>query len=90
MNINEEGEIELADEERRKICDQIYEQGYTGWVSRFGAVYVDGKYYGSVVVRGSKLVADEGPPELGYAERRPRHRLLREGRKGSNPNRRPS
>ena len=49
MNINEEGEIELTDEERRKICDQIYEQGYVGWVSRFGAVYVDGKYYGSVV-----------------------------------------
>lgn len=50
MKVNCIGEIELTDKERREICDQIYEQGYAAYVSRFGAVHVNGKYYGQVVV----------------------------------------
>ena len=49
MKINEIGEIELSWGERSEICDQIRDQGYVGYVSRFGAVYVNGKLYGFVI-----------------------------------------
>lgn len=48
MKINEFGEIELSDEERQEICNEIRKRGYIPYVGRFGAVYINGRLYGFV------------------------------------------